>query len=142
MSYEISSTVSLVSHIHSLSSDFLKEKLNEKGLPELSSSHGFILFLLSKETQLTMGEISKKINRDKSTATVLVRKLESLGLVKFSANPSDARSKFVKLTKKGENYNDCTQSISNELLQTFYKNFTEDEKKSLLSFLVRISENF
>ena len=142
MKYDISSTVSLVSRIHSLSVDFLRRKLNEMGLPELSSSHGYILFLLSRDEMLTMGEIAKKISKNKSTATVLVRKLEANGLVESFSNKDDARSKFVKLTSKGKEYNDATSAISKNLLQTFYRDFSEDEKQQLLFFLQRISENF
>ena len=142
MEYDISSTVSLVSHIHSLSADFLRTKLNQLGLPELSSSHGFILFLLSKDEQLTMGEISRRINRDKSTTTVLIRKLESNGLVESISNKKDARSKFIKLTAKGKEYNKATSELSKDLIQTFYKGFTAEEKSQLLTFLQRVSDNF
>ncbi len=142
MEYDISSTVSLVSHIHSLSADFLRSRLNQKGLPELSSSHGFILFLLSKEEELTMGEIARRINRDKSTTTVLVRKLENNGLVETFSNKKDARSKLIKLTAKGMEYNKITSELSTELIQTFYKGFSAEEKSQLLNYLQRISENF
>ena len=142
MEYDISSTVSLVSHIHSLSADFLRSRLNQLGLPELSSSHGFILFLLSKESELTMGEIARRINRDKSTTTVLVRKLENGGFVQSYSNASDARSKIIKLTEKGNEYNDATSKLSSELIHTFYKGFSAEEKTKLLSFLQRIADNF
>lgn len=142
MEYDVSSTVSLVSHIHSLSADFLRSRLNQKGLPELSSSHGFILFLLSKEEELTMGEIARRINRDKSTTTVLVRKLENNGLVETFSNKKDARSKLIKLTAKGMEYNKITSELSTELIQTFYKGFSAEEKSQLLNYLQRISENF
>lgn len=142
MEYDVSSTVSLVSHIHSLSADFLRSRLNQKGLPELSSSHGFILFLLSKDEELTMGEIARRINRDKSTTTVLVRKLENNGLVETFSNKKDARSKLIKLTAKGMEYNKITSELSTELIQTFYKGFSAEEKSQLLNYLQRISENF
>lgn len=142
MEYDVSSTVSLVSHIHSLSAEFLRSRLNQKGLPELSSSHGFILFLLSKEEELTMGEIARRINRDKSTTTVLVRKLENNGLVETFSNKKDARSKLIKLTAKGMEYNKITSELSTELIQTFYKGFSAEEKSQLLNYLQRISENF
>jgi len=142
MQYDISSTVSLVSHIHSISADFLRLRLNELGLPELSSSHGFILFLLSKENEMTMGDISRRINRDKSTTTVLIRKLEKNGLVQSISNEKDGRSKFIRLTEKGKEYNEETSKISDELIKTFYKGFSAEEKTQLLNFLQRISENF
>ena len=72
-------TLSIISKIHSLSSSFLKKELEEKGLKELVSSHGNILFQLSVSEQLSMTEIASRIHRDKSTTTVLVKKLEKEG---------------------------------------------------------------
>ena len=69
-----SSLVSLISNIHTAASDFLEEKLKEYGLPDMVSSHGFILYRLSLAERLTMGELAQLVNRDKSTVTVLIRK--------------------------------------------------------------------
>lgn len=142
MEYDISSSISLISHIHSVTAEFLRGKLTQKGLPDLSSSHGFILFLLSKKEKMTMREIAQNINRDKSTATVLVRKLENGGFVESSSNTADGRSKFIKLTSKGAEYNKITAELSQNLIDTFYKDFTEDEKQEVLRLLSKISSHF
>ncbi|MCI1209978.1 MAG: MarR family transcriptional regulator [Treponema sp.] len=142
MDYDISSTISLVSHIHSASADFLKVRLAEKGLPDFASSHGFILFQLSRKTKLTMSEIATRINRDKSTTTVLIRKLEKAGFVKSEVSPADSRSKFIMLTEKGKEYNKVTDGLSKELISTFYRGFSEAEKQQVFALLSRISDNF
>ncbi|MBQ0052421.1 MAG: MarR family transcriptional regulator [Treponema sp.] len=140
MDYSVSSILSLVSRVHSLAADFLQKKLSDKGLPELTSSHGFILFCLAKN-QMTMGELSSKINRDKSTTTFLVRKLESLGFVQIRKSDEDSRKKILSLTEKGSEYNAITEEISTQLLEGAYKNFEEAEKQKLLELLVKMSEN-
>jgi len=89
-----------------------------------------------------MGELSEKVNRNKSTTTVLVRKLELAGLVTSKACSSDKRSRIISLTKKGRRYNELTADISAELSSVFYKNFSEQDKKQLSVFLSRIAENF
>ena len=89
-----------------------------------------------------MKELAAKINRDKSTATVLVRKLERDGFVKTAPAPEDARSKLVSLTRKGKRYNDVTAELANDLLKIFYKGFSETEKKNAFTYLTRIAENF
>ena len=134
--------MSLVSRIHSAAADFLIKRLAEKGLPDFASSHGFILFQLSAKDALSMKELAEKINRDKSTATVLVRKLERDGFVKTAPSPGDARSKLVSLTRKGKRYNDVTAELANDLLKIFYKGFSDVEKKNACSYLLRIAENF
>ena len=125
----INSSISLVSHIHSITADFLTEKLKQEGFQDYASSHGNILFHLSKNDKMTMGELALKINRDKSTTTVLVRKLEKDGLISTYPDVNDKRSRLIHLTEKGKQFNQVTGEISKELLETFYKDFSEDEKK-------------
>ena len=138
----INSSISKISHIHSEAAAFLVQKLAEKGLPELASSHGNILFQLSQNQTMTMGELARNINRDKSTTTVLVRKLQNAGLVQITSDHTDRRNKILSLTEKGNEYNKLTAEISQELIQTFYKDFSDTEKQQFFSFLKRIEENF
>lgn len=142
MKNDISQSVSLLSRIHSATQDFLSAKLAEKGLPNFASSHGFILFQLSLAETTPMTLLAEKINRDKSTATVLVRRLEKDGFVKIVKSPDDARSKLVALTAKGKNYNEATAALSKELLKTFYRGFTKEEQTEMYGFLSRVAENF
>ena len=100
-----------------------------------------ILFQLANSGPLTMGEIARRINRDKSTTTVLIRKLCDEGLVTSESGTKDSRTKYISLTEKGREYNSFTSSISRELLSVCYKNFSEEEKQTLLSLLLKMSEN-
>ena len=90
---------------------------------------------------MTLGEVSQKINRDKSTTTVLVRKLESAGLVEIQRDKNDTRKKIISLTEKGRNYNSLTARLSEELLATSYKGFSQAEKEELLRLLEKMHEN-
>jgi len=138
----VNNGISKISQLHTLTQDFLLQKLGQKGFTEFASSHGNILFQLNKTPQVKMGELSAKINRDKSTTTVLVRKLIALGLVQEEVDPKDKRNKFISLTKKGKEYNQMTDELSSELQKTFYKGFTSEEKEQFCAFLNRIEENF
>lgn len=139
---DINSSISLLSHIHSITADYLIEQLKQKGLPDFASSHGNILFQLSKNERMTMKDLAQKINRDKSTTTVLVRKLEQENLVKSEPDANDKRSKIICLTDNGKQYTRQMGEISTDLLSTFYKDFSENEKSQFLSFLERIQSNF
>ncbi|MGN0748871.1 MAG: MarR family winged helix-turn-helix transcriptional regulator [Treponema sp.] len=120
----------------------MTEKLKQHGFNDFASSHGNILFQLNKNGKMTMGELAKSINRDKSTATVLVRKLEKEGFVSIINDKNDKRNKNIVLSQKGMEYTKITTEISNELLSTFYKGFSEQEKQTFLDFLERIEKNF
>lgn len=138
----INSSISFLSHIHSVISDFLTEKLKQRGFKDFASSHGNILFQLNLNKKMTMSELSKKINRNKSTATVLVRKLEKEGFITVLTDENDKRNKYISLSEKGKEYNNATSEISKSLLSTFYNGFTQEEKQLFLSYLERIEKNF
>ena len=139
---DINSSISMLSHIHSLAADFVISRLGERGLPDFASSHGNILFQLSRNAKMTMGDLARAINRDKSTTTVLVRKLEGAGLVRMEADEADKRSRILSLTEEGAKYTQAMGEISAELLGTFYKGFSEEEKAVFAGYLERIKGNF
>ena len=139
MNYTVDSVVSLISHIHSASADFLNRRLSKTD--SFVSSHGFILFLLSENQKMTMGQIAEKINRDKSTTTVLIKKLLEKGLVKTENCSEDSRKKIISLTEDGKKYNALTGRISRQLLEACYKDFSGEEKETLLKLLIKMSRN-
>ena len=138
----INKSISKVSHIHTMAQDFLTEKLSQKGLDNFASSHGNILFQLSLTDSMKMNELAERINRDKSTTTVLVQKLIKAGLVEVKNSEDDKRSKIISLTSKGREYNNQTSDISSDLISTFYTDFTQEEKEKFFNFLCRIEQNF
>ena len=139
---DVNSSISLLSHIHTITADFITEKLKERGFPDFASSHGNILFQLSVNEKMTMGELAEKINRDKSTTTVLVRKLEKDGFITGDSDPADKRSRIIYLTEKGKQFNNTAMELSKELLETFYRGFSEEEKNLFFQSLLKVKENF
>lgn len=137
-----SSLVSLISNIHTAASDFLEEKLKAYGLPDMVSSHGFILYRLSLAERLTMGELAQLVNRDKSTVTVLIRKLEAAGFVEREVSEKDSRVVYIKLTPQGREYNDKTKDISRQLIERCYQGFSQEERQATFALLKRIFNNF
>lgn len=141
MNYDESSILSLISHIHSQSQAFLQKKLSPLGLTKLATSHANILFCLSCTKELSLSELSKKINRDKSTTTALVKKLESQGFVELKKDKTDSRKKNVCLTQTGSQYTSKTTALSSELINASWKNFSNEEKQMLVTLLNKLSEN-
>ncbi len=138
MEYTTNSVLSLISRIHTQSAEYTNKFLAEHNFV---SSHGFILFLLKENEKLTMGEIATRINRDKSTTTVLVKKLIDENLVKTEPSKTDNRKKIISLTDEGKKYNNFTSEISKNIISICYKDFSESEKEELLRLLKKMSEN-
>ncbi len=89
-----------------------------------------------------MGELARQVNRDKSTVTVLVRKLEQNGFVLRETSADDNRVTYISLSRKGREYTDLTASISRELIATCYQGFTDQERQQVFNLLRRIALNF
>ncbi len=141
MLYDQSQILSLISHIHSQSQDFLQKELKNLGLKEMVTSHANILFCLSKSSSLTPGELSQKINRDKSTTTALIKKLEKEGFVQLKKDEADSRKKLITLTDQGKKYTRATSELSQKLLQACWIDFDEEQKKQLVELLNKLSSN-
>ena len=89
MEKKIKNSISSISCLHTITANFLLDELAKEGLSNIASSHGNILFQLSKVEKLSMRELAKKINRDKATTTVLVRKLIKENLIAEEINEND-----------------------------------------------------
>ena len=140
--YKTNKLLTLISNIHSKVSDYLQNKLNEEGFKNLSSSHGNIMYQLSIQDSISMTELAKKVNRDKSTVTVLIRKLENYGFVERVSDQKDNRIVFISLSEKGKAYTQKMLEISKDLLSTCYNGFSDEEKEATLELLKRIYNNF
>jgi DNA-binding MarR family transcriptional regulator len=114
----------------------------EQGIHDLATSHGDIIYALYNHQHMTMAEIAKNIRKDKSTVTALVDKLVRTGYVAKERDATDSRIVHVALTTKGEALQPIFEDISQRLLDTFYANVTDDEKKELLRILIKIHDNF
>ncbi|MGO0986061.1 MarR family winged helix-turn-helix transcriptional regulator [Clostridioides difficile] len=122
---------------------FIENKLNKNGLNELLPTHGNILTALYENNGiLTMKEIANKIGKDKSTVTVLVNKLISLGYIERQKSDNDKRITYIKLTEKAMLIEDTFNSISLQVKETAYYNITEKEKQEFLRILKKINNNF
>jgi MarR family transcriptional regulator, organic hydroperoxide resistance regulator len=89
-----------------------------------------------------MADISKMINKDKSTVTALVDKLVRLGYVTKERDSEDTRVVYVALTQKGSELEPIFESISKQMLDVFYLNISDKEKEELLHVLKKIFQNF
>lgn len=122
---------------------YIEMQLKEAGIDNLIPSHGNILTsLYESEGPLQLGEIAKRIGKDKSTVTPLAKKLESLGYIKRTQDEKDRRKTYISLTEKGEDLKKEFDSISAAVKETAYNGFTEEEKEIFLVLLKRMYMNF
>lgn len=134
--------VSLISKIREKTNRFIISEMAKYGVEDMAISHGDIIFALFHAPRLTMADIAKRIDKDKSTVTALVDKLVRIGYVTKERDSVDSRVVYVALTPQGEELKPVFETISQEMLDVFYFHISDQEKEELLRILMKIYHNF
>jgi MarR family transcriptional regulator, organic hydroperoxide resistance regulator len=138
---ETNHIVSLISKIRSKANKIIVGELRGRNIKGLAPSHGDIMFLLFQSGSSSMMELAKKIGRDKSTITALVKKLVAMGYVKTARNEKDSRVIVATLTEKGWRLKPDFDEISNILLERVYGNCSSREKEVMVRGLEKLLHN-
>lgn len=89
-----------------------RTKLREQLGTALGSGRGKVKVLLLLASQpMTLAEIAEALQVDRPYTTVIVNRLESLGLVERATDARDRRRKLVALTRAGEKAATQTRTI-------------------------------
>ena len=70
---------------------------------DLTNGQFSLLMSLNRPEPPAMGPVASLLAMDRTTLTAALKPLERRGLVKVSQDPSDRRSRVLKLTAKGHN---------------------------------------
>jgi DNA-binding MarR family transcriptional regulator len=117
----------------------IRSELQSRGLHGLDISHGDILFALMNHGPQPMSELSRRIDRDKSTLTSLVAKLERRGFIRRTRDPEDKRSAIIGLTGKGEELKPGFNEISEFVLNRFWNVIPQHDREIFMDILCRIA---
>jgi DNA-binding MarR family transcriptional regulator len=131
----------LVSKIHQLAGRIFTKKLKNYDLYEINSAQGRIIFVLWQNDEISIQELAKKTALEKSTLTRMLERLENSGYIQRIASTEDRRKTIVKLTAKNEQLKDAYEEVSDNMLDLYYKGFTENEIDMFETFLKRIYKN-
>lgn len=118
----------------------LQREIDALGVGRIAPAHGSVLYALRSGT-LPMQELALLIERDNSTVTALVDKLEKLGYVRRQTDPEDLRSYLVSLTPQGRRVATRVVAASRRTVGRVYKGFTAREKSDLMGLLARVHSN-
>ena len=133
--------IAVISAIREKANKFIIIEMKTNGIEGLVPSHGAILYALFEHKTLTMKDIAKIVNKDKSTVTALVDKLTDLGYIKKEHDPFDNRVTLVSITEKGALLKPTFEDISQKLLSNIYKDIPIQEREQLITSLTKILNN-
>ncbi len=130
-----------ISHTRSLVNRYLSAELARRGYAGLSPSHGDILAQLCRSDRMRMSELSRRIDRDPSTVTALVRKLIALGFAETARDETDRRATVVKLTERGRALEKDFGEISALLHATWQIGIAEEDLEVAARVLAAMRAN-
>ena len=116
-----------ISRIHAMSQKWLTDALASAGMAGVVPSHGDVLACLFRNGPTAMHDLAAFSHRTRPTTTVLVDKLEQMGLVRRERSDDDARQTVVTLTDVGEALRGKFESISRRLVRLVYSPLEKDE---------------
>lgn len=119
----------------------MEQYLNDYGLNGIAPSHGSILIALDRTDSLTMGELATAVDRDKSTLTVLVNRLEQLGYVRRLPDAQDLRITRISLTERARKARRKFTMVSQRMNREFFAGFEDTELNELRRLLTKLQSN-
>lgn len=138
----LNNAIALVAKVRHLANGYILEQLEARGYGDIATSHGDILSQLYRKKEMNMTELAQCIGRDKSTLTVLVRKLENLGYVERTISAEDQRVRLLRLTPKAEDFYPVFMEIAEGLNEKAFRDFEDYEIEMLRAILGRVIDNF
>lgn len=99
---------------------------------------GIVLMTLADAGRISLNELTKRVARDKSQMTRMIRSLENKGLVRREVSADDGRVSLISLTPKGsEIVGELMQTVA-EVIGEILEPISESERKTLQSLLTKV----
>ncbi|MGN7438617.1 MAG: MarR family winged helix-turn-helix transcriptional regulator [Alcanivorax sp.] len=130
--------------IHNLMEQFLRhyiktmisavKLLNYGGAPQDMR----VLFLVTKEPGISIGDIVNELGRDKSQITRKVKDLETKGLLKRIPHENDKRVSTLHITEAGRKIALELQKVKQDVLNDVLSSLTKEEKAQFQALLKKL----
>ena len=116
----------------------VNEVLDEIGL---HVGQPMMLKLLYKEDGLSQSILAREMVVTPATASSMVKRLEKGGYLIRKRDAEDERVSNIYLTEKGREVSSQLEDMQNKMEQMIFAGFSDEEKKTMRSFLERIMKN-
>jgi Transcriptional regulators len=130
----------LISQIHQVTGRVFSKKLKDYQI-DINHAQGRIIFALWKNDNVPINDLAKETALSKSTLTTMLERLELSGHIIRRSSETDKRVTLVCLTTKSSAMREDYQRLSEDMLDLFYKGFTDEEINQFEIFLGRILAN-
>lgn len=130
----------LIAKIHQLTGRIFS-KLLKKYQIEINPAQGRIMFVLWRNDNITIQELSTKTSLSKTSLTTMLDRLENMGYIKRVPSKKDRRKIYIELTEKDKTLQEKYVQVSQEMTEIFYNGFSENEINDIDRTLEKLFQN-
>ncbi len=131
----------LVTKIKQLGDRIFERILAEKNIDAFNGAQGRILYVLWQEDGVPIKIISEKSGLAITSLTTMLGRMEKNGLISRKTDEVDKRKTLLFLTDKAKELKEAYDSVSNEMGNIYYRDFTDKEILQFEEYLNRIRVN-
>ncbi len=131
----------LVSQIKQIQGRVFDRLLQACGVEEFNGPQGHILYVLWQSEGIPIVELAQKTGLAKNTLTAMLCRMETGGLIRREASPSDKRQSLICLTPEARALEQRYHQVSQQMNDCFFQGFEEREIEELERYLDRIVSN-
>ncbi|SFI35099.1 mobile rSAM pair MarR family regulator [Pseudobutyrivibrio sp. OR37] len=131
----------LVTKIKQLGDRIFERILAEKNIDAFNGAQGRILYVLWQEDGVPIKIISEKSGLAITSLTTMLERMEKNGLISRKTDEADKRKTLLFLTDKAKELKEAYDSVSNEMGNIYYRDFTDKEILQFEKYLNRIRVN-
>ncbi|WP_026511070.1 radical SAM mobile pair system MarR family transcriptional regulator [Butyrivibrio sp. LC3010] len=131
----------LVTKIKQLGDRIFERILAEKNIDAFNGAQGRILYVLWQEDGVPIKIISEKSGLAITSLTTMLERMEKNGLISRKTDEADKRKTILFLTDKAKELKEAYDSVSNEMGNIYYRDFTDKEILQFEEYLNRIRVN-
>ena len=131
----------LLTKIKQLGDRIFERILAEKNIDAFNGAQGRILYVLWQEDGVPIKIISEKSGLAITSLTTMLERMEKNGLIIRKTDEADKRKTLLFLTDKAKELKEAYDSVSNEMGNIYYRDFTDKEILQFEEYLNRIRVN-
>lgn len=120
---------------------FIDKELSSRNVTGVAPSYGDVLFALDQKESQTVQDVVKYTNKDKSTISSVLNKLEANGYIRKDKDTNDARITNLTLTPKAKKLRPVLYEISRDLNIRMFDGLSDKDKETLFELMEKILNN-
>lgn len=116
---------------------------HRKEIETITGNNGWIISYLAQnaDKDIYQKDLEGQFTITRSTASKVLSLMEQKGLIQRQAVVQDARLKKIVLTEKAWKIRELMREDAEKMEQNLIKGFTDEEVKTLYSYIQRMKEN-